>query len=57
MFHVKHQAKIPNYAILQNNPMDQKIVALIQRHSVYQFRSIFDQRTVFGRGKAGFSVR
>jgi len=30
MFHVKHRPKKPNYAILQNDPMDQKIGMIFQ---------------------------
>jgi len=36
---------VPNYAILQNNPMDQKIYQLRQLVDDYQFRFDSSQRT------------
>src|SRR5262249_21732847 len=44
MFHVKHRAAGPKTSILQNNPMDQKIALVFQRHDLAHFRGVRDRR-------------
>ncbi|HUL04770.1 MAG TPA: hypothetical protein VLV76_00450 [Candidatus Acidoferrum sp.] len=40
---MKHRPENRNYAILQNDPMHQKIALLFQRHDHDQFRAIGDR--------------
>jgi len=40
MFHVKHRPAGPENAILQNNPMHQKIVLVEQRLDLVHFRQV-----------------
>jgi len=41
MFHVKHRVPGPENAILQNNPMHQKISFVYQRHDLAHFLHIW----------------
>jgi hypothetical protein len=42
VFHVKHRRWVPGNAILQNNPMHQKIVLLEQGLDLVHFRHVRD---------------
>jgi len=57
MFHVKHRAGIANYAILQNDPMDQKFVLGFQTHRVDQFRYNGDRKRRFSAARPANRAR